>query len=105
MKLRIDNIGQLVTPAPSDRPVGGWAMSELEITAGTSLLVLDGVIQSVGGSEAADRVVDAQGGVVTPGLVDAHTHVPFLGLRGGDRRSNRGIRQLSRPNVFRRGPL
>ena len=48
------------------------------------VLVEDGVIAAVGEVRATrpDRVVDAAGGLVTPGLVNAHTHVPMTLFRG-----------------------
>jgi imidazolonepropionase len=81
VSLRIDNIGQLVTPPPSDVPLAGEAMEAVEVITHTSLFIEDGMIRSIGGAEGASTVIDARGGVVTPGLVDAHSHVPFLGTR------------------------
>ncbi len=51
-----------------------------------NVLVTDGVINAVGpgaGEDVdADRVVDARGKAVVPGLVNAHTHVAMTLLRG-----------------------
>ena len=49
------------------------------------MLIEDGVIASVGTGEApaaaGAEIVDAEGKLVTPGLVDAHTHLIFGGWR------------------------
>ncbi|AKT41072.1 imidazolonepropionase [Chondromyces crocatus] len=55
-----------------------------------AVLVEDGVIRAVGaraellGSEAGGVRVHAVEGVVTPGLVDAHTHAPWMGSRDAE---------------------
>jgi dihydroorotase len=41
----------------------------------TDVLVEDGVIAGVGGKLSGDRVIDADGLVLLPGLVDLHTHL------------------------------
>lgn len=50
---------------------------------GGDVLIEDGLVIDVGrlGEVDADRVVDADGGVVMPGFVDCHTHVLFGGSR------------------------
>lgn len=48
------------------------------IRADTELLIEDGIVEWVGaGPTAPDRVIDAQGGAVLPGLVDGHVHPSF----------------------------
>ena len=43
--------------------------------------VADGRIVSVGGpAQAADQVIDARGGTVLPGLIDAHCHAYGISL-------------------------
>ncbi len=46
-----------------------------------SILVEDAVISYVGDAidvpDDCDRVIDAKGGIVMPGLVNAHTHSPM----------------------------
>jgi len=66
-------------------------MRELVIIAGGSILVRDGVIAAVGGAceveplaSAGALRIDAEGGVVTPGFVDAHTHPVFAGTRADE---------------------
>ncbi|MEK5069006.1 imidazolonepropionase [Sporosarcina sp. FSL K6-1508] len=67
------------------------AMSDLGLIEDGSLWIEDGVIKAVGKTselekQYADRqheaeVVDAKGHLVTPGLVDPHTHVAYGGSR------------------------
>jgi imidazolonepropionase len=66
-------------------------MSELSIIEQGSVWIEDGIIQAVGTDEellakyetrlAEAEVVDASGKLVTPGLVDPHTHLVFAGSR------------------------
>ena len=62
-----------------------------EIARGT-VLIKDGKITAVGGERdvavpAGARIIEAAGQVVTPGLVDAHSHAG-LGASGGDTEDN-----------------
>ncbi|QCB28513.1 dihydroorotase [Corynebacterium endometrii] len=41
----------------------------------TTVLIKDGVIAAIGGDHEADRVIDAGGHVLLPGLVDMHVHL------------------------------
>ena len=41
-----------------------------------------GTTDELGSVHAADRVIDAEGGAVIPGLVNPHTHVSDILLRG-----------------------
>lgn len=85
------NAGQLVTVAGnSDHPKRGDELSEIAVITDGAVAARDGVIAAVGTtSELQDRVeleedavvIDAQGKVVLPGLVDPHTHVVFAGSR------------------------
>lgn len=90
--LLIQNAAQLVTlKESSSAPLRGKAMEALQIIENGSVWVEEGIIQFVGtdtqvreqvGSrlETAE-VVDATGRLVTPGLVDPHTHLVFAGSR------------------------
>jgi imidazolonepropionase len=54
----------------------------VEVTPGATLVVEGGRIASIDGPIPADaECIDAAGRLVTPGLVDAHTHAMFLGDR------------------------
>jgi imidazolonepropionase len=57
----------------------------LEVTPGTTLVVREGRVAAIGGTvPAGAETVDAGGRLVTPGLVDAHTHAMFLGDRASE---------------------
>jgi len=85
------NIGQLVTLAGPTRPRVGAEMLELAILQDAALIVENGRILSVDRYSnlreqvaAATTVIDAQGSLVTPGFVDAHTHLVFAGNRAAE---------------------
>src|ERR1039457_6771047 len=85
------NIGQLVTLVGPRRARSGAEMSELGVIENAALLIEGGVIVPVG-TEAAlgSRIsptmleIDAGGRCVTPGFVDAHTHLVFAGNRAAE---------------------
>ena len=83
-KLLLTNIGMLATPLGKG-PRKGAEQGEIQILKDAWVLCEDGVIAQVGtgpAPAAADaQAVDAQGSLVTPGLVDAHTHLIFGGWR------------------------
>ena len=88
----IRNIGQLVTVA--QQPLAGTS-GPLQVIADAALATHHGIITWIGTSTEAEpmfqhqtgssikeiTVVDAQRMVVTPGLVDSHTHLVFAGDR------------------------
>ena len=87
----IVNIGQLVTLAGPTRPRVGGELRELGLIEDAALLVEDGCICAVGTYAelrsiipAKATVIDAQGCCVTPGFVDAHTHLIFAGNRAAE---------------------
>jgi imidazolonepropionase len=89
--LAIVNIGQLVTLAGPARPRVGGELHELGLIADAALVVEDGRIAAAGPyadlrasipSEVV--VIDAEGRCVTPGFVDAHTHLVFAGNRAAE---------------------
>ncbi len=89
--LAIVNIGQLVTLAGPARPRMGAELCDLGLIADAAMLVEDGTIAAAGPcSELRARipldavVVDAEGRCVTPGFVDAHTHLVFAGYRAAE---------------------
>jgi imidazolonepropionase len=86
--LAIVNIGQLVTLAGPARPRVGRELGELGLIPDAALLVEDGHIAAAGTyTELRTRIpphaalIDAEGRCVTPGFVDAHTHLVFAGNR------------------------
>jgi imidazolonepropionase len=88
----IRNIGQLVTVA--QQPIQG-ASGQLQVISDAAIAVHKGVITWIGPDDDAEplfqhdtgrradgiTIVDAQRAVVTPGLVDSHTHLVFAGNR------------------------
>lgn len=89
----ITHATQLVTP-PSQQPRLGSEMNELLIIEDGALLARDGIIEAVGQTDEILQLaeqantddegieaVDASGGIVLPGFVDAHTHPIFAGTR------------------------
>ncbi len=86
--LAVVNIGQLVTLAGPARPRVGKELRELGLIENAALLIEEGRITAARPyaelrsripTEAA--VIDAEGRCVTPGFVDAHTHLVFAGNR------------------------
>lgn len=82
--LLIKNIGMLAT-ACGDRAKSGKAQGEILTLQNAYVLVQDEQILEIGQGEPtidpACEVIDAQGKLVTAGLVDAHTHLVFGGWR------------------------
>ncbi|MDN4606109.1 imidazolonepropionase [Sporosarcina highlanderae] len=89
--LWIKHAAQLATIAGENAPRKRKEMSELGIIEDGSIWIEDGVIQAIGtteelehqyGDRAAEaEIIDATGRLVTPGLVDPHTHVAYGGSR------------------------
>jgi len=91
MTIAIVSIGQLVTLAGPARPRIGVELREPAIIDNAALVVEDGRIVSAGAyadlrTQVADvdTVIDADGRCVTPGFVDAHTHLVFAGNRAAE---------------------
>ncbi|HEX4022177.1 MAG TPA: imidazolonepropionase [Acidobacteriaceae bacterium] len=86
------NCGQLVTLAgPARARRGVLEMRELSIVENGGMLIANGLIQYVGFHadivrhvDRQTKVIDARGCVVTPGFVDAHTHIAFAGTRANE---------------------
>lgn len=101
MKKNVDvlltNIGQLLTMA-SDGPKVGKEMQNLEIFEDSVVGITEGKISFVGKKELAndieaDEIIDCHGKLVTPGLIDPHTHVVF----GGSREHEMALKQQGVP--------
>lgn len=87
----VRNIGQLITVA--QQPIDG-ASGALQVISDAAIAVHNGLIVWIGPDDQVElmfdnthrpddgiTIVDAQGLVVTPGLVDSHTHLVFAGDR------------------------
>ena len=88
--LLIKNIGTLQTPVGSFKH-GGEKQGENVKLNNAALLIEGGIIKAITcdgklpeGAEKASTVIDAQGKLVTPGLIDCHTHMVFGGYRQGE---------------------
>ena len=85
-KLLIHNIGLLATPLGKSARRGA-EQGQIELRKNAWVLMDDGVISAVGEGQAPALagffvpMLDAGGKLVTPGLVDAHTHLIFGGWR------------------------
>lgn len=85
-KLVIINIKQLVTLAGASKPRTKNNLSELSIIENGAIVCENGLISWVGEAKNLPQLIDCQlvdasNKVVTPGLVDAHTHPVFAGSR------------------------
>ena len=85
---------QIVTCAPPgdlDRPLAGKAQGDAGVIERAAVAVADGLILAVGPAdevmrdypplEGHTRVIHADGRIVVPGFVDAHTHLVYAGSR------------------------
>ncbi len=86
--LLIDDIGELcIIPAHDGGPQRGQALGDLGIIRAAALAIRDGRIVAAGPRAELIRAYDASlmlsagGRLVTPGLVDAHTHLVWAGDR------------------------
>ena len=85
------HIGQLATLAGPPRPRVGAELRDLGLIADAAMVIEEDRITAVGtyaqlrSRIAADAtVIDARGCCVTPGFVDAHTHLVFAGNRADE---------------------
>ena len=87
--LLVKGIGELVT-AKGSQPSGGVSLGAVERLSDAAVAIHKGLIVAVGKAEElcsayeAAEVIDARGGVVLPGFIDAHTHPVFAGTREGE---------------------
>ena len=89
-RFAVIHCGQLVTMAGPQRARSGTAeMRELAIVEDGAMIVAGATIERTGSTDSLRQtidserlpVVDAKFCAVTPGFVDAHTHLPFAGSR------------------------
>lgn len=85
--LLVKNIGCLQTPVGSHSHKGAQQAENLKLQD-AAILIEDGYIVEItsdgklpAGADQADTVIDAEGNLVTPGLVEGHTHMVFGGYR------------------------
>lgn len=87
--LTVVGISELATPLGSTA-LTGEAMGRLRVVRDAAVACRDGSLVFVGSErelgqavalEPGGRTLDARGGTVLPGFVDAHTHLPFAGWR------------------------
>jgi imidazolonepropionase len=102
----IENIGQLLTMDHGSGPLKGKEMSELHVHGNAAIGIKDGLIEWIGTHEEAQahkstERIDADGKLVTPGLVDPHTHLVF----GGSREHEMALKQQGVPylEILKRG--
>src|SRR5690625_2785186 len=90
--LIVSKAKQLITVSGhSDKPATKDAMNELDVIENGTIIIQDGKILDVGTHEeikvkhqnlwAEAELIDASGKIVTPGLVDPHTHLVHAGTR------------------------
>src|SRR5437868_15548940 len=90
ISLAVLHASQLVTLAGPKRPRMGGELSELGIIHDGGMLIRDGKIDIVASSTDIEKkadgaeIIDADGKIVLPGFVDAHTHLIFAGNRLDD---------------------
>lgn len=91
--LLIHSIGELATPNLASVPAHGNLMSKVERIKNAAVAISGGKIIAAGSEKdvlgklrAGDAIekIDARGRLVTPGLVDPHTHLIFAGNRANE---------------------
>jgi len=100
------NAGQIFTAAGGPRR--GAALAEKTVAAGDALLARNGVIVAVGRRPDVEKLaasdaegLDCGGRLVTPGLVDCHTHLVYGGSRADE--YERRLRGASYLEIFEAG--
>ncbi len=91
--LLISPIGELVTAESKDGPIRGEEMRDVRRIKNAAIAISDGQIIAVGSADEmkhaiytdeTTQIIDASENLVTPGLVDAHTHLIFDGNRADE---------------------
>ncbi|MFQ5805673.1 MAG: imidazolonepropionase [Phycisphaerae bacterium] len=83
----IRDIGSLAVVPPG--PLAGEQMRDVKMIRDAAVLVEDGRLAWFGPAKDAPapkdgRTVSAAGGGLVPGLIDPHTHIPFVGNRAAE---------------------
>ena len=101
----ITNIGQLLT-MEGEGPAKGEQMKVLPVLENAAVGIKEGKITFIGTNEEAkelqvDMIINANGKLVSPGLVDPHTHLVF----GGSREHELALKQQGVPylEILKRG--
>ncbi len=87
VELIIYNVRQLLTCATRKRMKKGAQMQDVGLNENGALAIEEGKIADIGKSDEilrrfkAVETIDAEGRVVCPAFVDAHTHIVFAGNR------------------------
>ena len=86
--LIINNIGKLVTMRGKNSPRIQSEMQDLEIIENAYIAISDGKIVEIGKGNGYEKIIEeytsiesANGLLVTPGLIDSHTHLVHGGSR------------------------
>jgi len=103
MDLLLKNIGVLATPVGTAAKKGK-AQGEILSINNAMIGVKDGKIEYAGSADeslTASEIIDCENALVTPGLVDAHTHLIF----GGWRQNEFGLKLAGVPylDILRQG--
>ena len=105
-ELLLYNAGQIFTAAGGPRR--GARLAEKTVADGDALLARDGIVAAVGPRAAVEReagndceTLDCGGRLVTPGLVDCHTHLVYGGSRADEYETR--LRGASYLEIFEAG--
>jgi Imidazolonepropionase and related amidohydrolases len=80
----ITNIKSLILPKKTDGPLKGKEMDELNIVDDAIVVIKDGKIVYAGAKTdeyEAKEIIDAKDKIVSPALVEPHTHIVHGGSR------------------------
>ncbi|EKV56739.1 imidazolonepropionase [Brachyspira hampsonii] len=99
----IKNIGSIVT-AHGNAPLYGKQQGKIKVYNNASIGIKNGIIEYVGDSikEKARKTFNANGALVTSGLIDCHTHFVYGGSRE-DERYNIIIDHMSYSDIIKSG--